>query len=95
MRFSAIVAAAAALVVLVVVLGSFSNASNHCGILLVTTLCKFFEIRCAVQCAPAPPLEELVVKVHTTRRDSPVRIHTPPDPLIVLPRVGLFVTSSA
>lgn len=43
-------------------LGSFSNSSNHCGILLVTTLCKFFEIRCAVQCAPAPPLEELVVK---------------------------------
>lgn len=43
--------------------GSFSNSSNHCGILLVTTLCKFFEIRSATHCAPTPPPEELIVQV--------------------------------
>ena len=32
------------------------------GHVLVATLCKFYEIHCLTQCAPSPPLDELIVQ---------------------------------
>lgn len=36
---------------------------------LVATLCKFFEIHCLTQCAPSPPLDDLIVQcLHSMQR---------------------------